>query len=328
MRKSIRYMPYKKRQSGFVLLVTVIIIAASTAIILAYSKQVRIAYEVCRQNHLNFRLRNAADSGLAFALAYLNDNKEKPVMTNLNARFDDIECSIIIESENGKININQLVNKSDNHDMAYTELLLRLIDVYNDINTGKKISYSMVPSIIDAIDKNDDVCELEFIAKDNSGGENSYYRDRDLPEILNRPLQQITDVYLVKNCPSEILAHKPDEQTRAFVDCLTTASIKKIDINSAPGELIAALSDELTLDQARTLTVTGKQGQYASLSEFYTAADISETNALSQILEVNPAENIYTITILAKSGYKTIKLIAQAEKDDNSIYNGKKMYCN
>ncbi len=318
-----------KRQSGFVLLVTVIIIAASAAIILAYSKLVRNTYHQCMQNQVNFRLRNAADSSLAFAVAYLNSNKELPAITSLKARFDDIDCNILIESENGKININQLVNKSDSYDMAYTELLLRLIDIYNSISkTDKRISYSMVPSIIDAIDRNEDICELEFIANENSGAENNYYSDHDLPGILNRPLQQVTDLYLIRNCPYNILANKPDEQTMTFIDCLTTASTGKIDINSAPCEVIAALSEDLTLELARTLEVAGKQGHYASLNDFYTAAGISETNSLDQILEVKPTENIYKIIIISQSGYKTIKLIAQAEKDDNSIYNGKKMYCN
>ncbi len=318
----------RKRQSGFVLLVTVIIIAAITSIILAYSESVRIFHGNISGSINDTHLRNAARGGLEYAVAYLNNNKEISAVTQLDVDIDDVNCEIRIECENGKININNMVNGSDEYDRSYSELLLNLIDIYNEDAGSDKISYGLVPAIIDAIDKNNEAAELSFIQRNNKGAEKSYYKKADMPSILNKPFGNIYDMAFVKNCSGSTLTKQADEQSRNFIDCFTTERISKIDINSAPAEVIAALSEDISLSKARELEVSGKLRGYNTLEEFYSAAGVTNTSMLEGILETEPDNKQYTIIVSVKNGYKTLKLTAISKKDDNNIYNAKKMYCN
>ena len=319
----------KQQQSGFVLLVTVIMIAAVTTVILAYSQTVRIFHDTIANTINDNKARNAAHSGLEFALAYLNSTKDIAGYTKLTTDFDDVKCDIIIECENGKLNINNLINASGEYSTPYTELLLGLIDLYNNNPKNNKISYGMVPAIIDAIDPDDKVIELPLIARNNKGAEKNYYRDAGLPLCNNSKLQRIYDLTFIKDCQSSLLENLADDTGREFISCLTTADSKKIDINSAPAEILAALSPDISLSKAKEISTAQSTKGYSSLEEFYTAAAIgSDTTALDGILEIDPQKKVYSITVKAIYAYKTIKLTAISKKDDNDRYNGKKMYCN
>lgn len=319
----------RKKQSGFVLLVTVIIIAAITGIILAYSQSVRIFHNYSSTTIADSNLRNAARSGLQIALAHLNSSKEIAGITKLNFNIDDINCEITIECENGKININNLVNSSGEYNRSYCEILLRLIDLYNDNPENQKINRSLAPAIIDAIDADNSITELPFIAGNNRGAEKDYYRNNDLPLSINKPFENIADLAFVRDTSSRLLANTATDSDRSFINCLAATQHKTIDINSAPAEILAALSDDLTLEKAREIQTALSNNGFSSLEDFFSIAGISsDITALETILEIKPTNKSYAIYIQAKNNYKTINLTAYAKKDDNKIYNVKEMYCN
>ena len=322
-------MRYRNRQSGFILLVTVVIIAAITSIILAYSRSVQLFGSNIEQIKSDVEIANAMQSSLDYIAEYLNKTENIPGETEFIVNFNGYECNISVQCENGKININKLVNNSDQYNTAYTNLLRRLIDYYNLSADDIELGYDIIPAIVDAIDTNNDVATLDISGRNIKGAENKYYKDHDMAEIPDKKLTNIEDLSFVKSCPTEKLYLKPNVYYRPFIDCLTTANIDKININCAPAEIIASLADNLSLEDAVLLDVHKKAQGYGTLEDFFQAAEIySETTELESVLEIDSQNKIYSIVVKAGNEYKTRKLKALAQKDDNDRYNVKKLYSN
>ena len=190
---------------------------------------------------------NCARAGLNIAIAIVRDTndiyKDNTLLDLLSGEktfaVGDGECSITFTEESGKLNVNLLKDKGGRVDQTRTEQLLRLIDLLNREKTGHShIGYSLLPSIIDWTDSDDQVTCLPFIQQENLGAESSYYSKLQTPyRCKNAPLDTTEELLLVKGITQEVF--------NRIYDCVTVYGDGKININSASRQVIECLSEKM-----------------------------------------------------------------------------------
>lgn len=152
-----------------------------------------------------------------------------------------------ISDEQGKININTLVNNDDINEIT-RQRMQRLFGLL-------QIDANLVEAIIDWIDPN-----IDAIIPD--GAEDDYYTRLEQPYLTaNQEMSHISELRLVKGF---------DQETYDLVSPFLTALPEStaININTAPTMVLASLSDQFSLRIAESLVEERQQRGFETLQEF------------------------------------------------------------
>ncbi len=224
-----------KNESGFALILTLVVTALMVAVVVEMIHQVYVDTSLSRGFRDGQQASILAESGVTGAKALLASNAANPVViSKLLAAPYKIEdeagsLEITLNDESGKININFLVKSGGEYEQFTQEALQRL---------GKrlKIQDDVWSSVADWIDSND--------MPRSGGAESSYYRTLKPPySARNGKLLSLAELSLVKGVTPEMLG-----RLRPF---LTTYSgqaaspTQTININTAPREVLAALDKDI-----------------------------------------------------------------------------------
>jgi len=269
------------------------------------------------------RAYNCARSALNICIAAIRNNSSfdaDKTFTSLfsgkkNIDIDSCRCSVEVVDENGKINLNKLIDEQGKPSKNTIEQLLRLIDLLNR-QTGPKIDYSIVPAIVDWIDSDEIVNFAAPFKGENSGAESSYYMQLNPSyKCQNLPLKTIDEILLVKGVSQETF-----ERIRNYV---TVYGDGKININSAPREVIESLSDKLDSSLAQAIIDKRQYKPFETVAELRGFLWMTESmyNEIRDKLIITPAEKYYNITACAVNPEDytinvTIKLVNSAKKID------------
>jgi len=245
----------KMRKRGFVIVVVLCLMVLMTALLVGFSNNSRAELRKTDYWLKSVQALNFARGGLNAAIAAIRDcndiyrNKELEELFSGKYRLDVAGggCQVLVDDESGKININYLLDRDGRPDRLRIDQLLRLIDLVNGDETGaSRISYNIVPAIIDWIDSDDQVTTLAFIKWANLGAEAGYYKNRDLPyQCKNAPLATLEELLLVKDVTPVAF-----EKIRAYI---TVYGDGKININCAPQRVIESLSEQVDPALARVI---------------------------------------------------------------------------
>jgi len=192
----------KVERRGFVVVIVLCMVIMLTVLLLGFNYKSRTNLRAIDDFQKSEQALNCARAGLNIAIAIVRDtndiHKNKPLLNLLSGEktfaVGDGECSITIMEENGKLNVNLLKDKGGRVDQTRTEQLLRLIDLLNREQTSHShIGYSLVPSIIDWTDSDDQETYLPFIQRENWGAESSYYSKLQVPYECKNALLDTTE---------------------------------------------------------------------------------------------------------------------------------------
>jgi general secretion pathway protein K len=198
---------------------------------------------------------NCARAGLNIAIAIIRDTNDihtnKTLLELISGEktfaVGDEECLVTITEENSRLNVNLLKDKDGKLDRTRIEQLLRLIDLLNREQTGhSRIGYSLVSSIIDWTDSDDQVTNLPFIQHENMGAESSYYSKLQVPyRCKNALLDTTEELLLVKGITQEVF--------NRICDYVTVYGDGKVNINSASRQVIECLSEKMDVVLAQMI---------------------------------------------------------------------------
>lgn len=259
----------KKEQSGFVLVVVLCIVLMLMVLLLGFNYKARANLRAVGDFRKSNQALNCARAGLNIAIAAIkettNTHTNKTLQSFLSGEnaFDvaDGMCSITIVEESGKLNVNLLKDKNGRLNRTRTDQLLRLIDLLNRQHCDhSRISYGLVPSIIDWIDSDEKVTCLPFIKHENLGAESSYYGKLKPPySCENRPLRTTEELLLVKG-----VTPKAFECIRSYV---TVYGDEKININYASKLVLESLSEKMDPALAQMIIDRRKSKPFDSITE-------------------------------------------------------------
>ena len=235
------------QRSGFVVVVVLCMIMLLSVLLLGFNYKSRANLNVVDGVRKSEQALNCARAGLNIAIAIIRDTNDihtnKTLIDLLSEEktfaVGDRECSITITEENSRLNVNLLKDKNGKLDRTRTEQLLRLIDLLNREQTDHShIGYSLVSSIIDWTDSDDEVTNLPFIQHENMGAESSYYSKLQVPyRCKNALLNTTEELLLVRGITQEVFER--------ICDYVTVYGEGKININSASRQVIECLSEKM-----------------------------------------------------------------------------------
>ena len=160
------------------------------------------------------------------------------------------EISGRIEELDGRFNLNNLVTggRADERQLAIFQRLLALLHLPAELSWN----------IADWLD--DDQEPLR-----QGSAESAYYLGLTPPrEAADRPLASVDELIGVKGMNKDFL-----EQLRPYVAALPTGS--RINVNTAPPEILAAVAEGMTLEEAHALAARRDRAWFRDLGEYQRA---------------------------------------------------------
>lgn len=289
----------KKRQDGFILIVVLGAVMVLSTLLFRFSRATQIRLDA---THGLYRVEQAwhcARAGLSIAQAAVAETNDVCV----KRRFADLfkgedplpvgegTCLVRILDENGLLNVNRLLDKTGQPDRARVDQMLRLIDLLNRDGGGKeRISYGIVPSVIDWADPDGEVTHLPFVERANRGAEDAYYRGQRLPyRCANRPIDTLDELLRVKAMTPEAYG-----RLRAVLTCYGEG---QININTAPMPVIMCLSEQMDAALARVIVNRRQMRSFESVAELRDVPGMTDNvyQAIRHSITVSPKMRYYRV---------------------------------
>jgi general secretion pathway protein K len=294
-----------KNESGFALILTLVITALMVAVLVEMVHQVYVDTSISRGFRDGQQASILAESGVMLVRKALSQNMDPTLLSSFLAKplSDEVgSLEIKISDESGKINVNALV-KPD------------LITVDNSTQLAlQKLGESMkLPAHIwDAV--------VDWVDRDNAlyssyGAETPFYRVLKPPySARNNKLMTLTELTLVNGFTPEILGKLGPYLTIFPVE----ATSQQININTATKEILALLLDIDINDQILERIVERRRLQpFKNPSELSQVPGINTAAATHLIGQITANGNLFRITAVAKvkESVRTIEAVVS-----NSVF--------
>lgn len=242
-----------KNESGFALILTLVITALMVAVLVEMIHQVYVDTSISRGFRDGQQASILAESGVTAVQRALSMGTDPALLSGYLAQplSDDVgSLEIKISDESGKININGLIKDDDSDDELVKNALLVLT---NRIKIKGDTWSNVLASVADWIDKDD--------LPRSGGAETPYYLGN--PKLKYRThngrLTTLTELSLVKGFTADMLdAFVDDKKQFRLRDCLTNYPKKQfplsnINVNSAPKPVLMALDANMSEQAAEQI---------------------------------------------------------------------------
>ena len=293
---SFRRLPSRDR--GFVLVVVIGVIMAMTGLVLAFSRRARASVQVADSLCKSAQAACCARAGLGAAISILRSTPAGQGQSAQDPACDgqwslslgDGVCQMDLADEQGKINLNRLVDPQGHVDRARVDQFLRLIDLTNREGQGEPIGYGIVPALMDWIDADDERTCLDFIERQNTGAESDYYQGLARPyPCANKPLASPEDLLWVKDVTAEAY--------RRLAPYVTVYGEGLINLNVAARRVIESLSEQMDPALAQAIVERRQAKPFQSLDELQQMPGMTDPvfQRIRQLATVQSAGEYYQL---------------------------------
>ncbi len=159
------------------------------------------------------------------------------------------KMEVDITDEDGKINVNSLLDDKGQFDQTQKGILERLLRQPRFGLTEEEVN-TIIFSLKDWMDQDDEISGIY-------GAENSFYRERGY-HCKNGPLDTIEEMLLVRGVTEEIFYG--NSKRDGIGNYLTVHGSGKININTAPLPVLMALSQDMSEDVAMQMDSYRRDG--------------------------------------------------------------------
>jgi len=278
-----------KGERGFALVIALVITALLVALLVEFVSEV---YVDTAHSHNFVAAQQAAilaESGigggkqLLTASALLRQGQDYSSLSETWAKPFSYDAgvgtvTITIEEESGKFNINTATSDQGDVTLDQVQVLRRLLN-------NLKLSPDLKDAVIDWADKNDTPLP--------GGAETSYYSTLKFPYAAkNAKLDTLEELALVKGFTPEVLT-----KLRALLTvyyAVPGESITKVNINTAPKEVLIALDDKMSD------TLVDRILEFRKTTPIKGPGDVSQISGLDTVLpyistKITYGGNVYRI---------------------------------
>ncbi|MDY6880456.1 MAG: type II secretion system minor pseudopilin GspK [Desulfatiglans sp.] len=237
---------------GSALILTILVVGLIVVLTVEFNSNMRAHFHAAANVKEGLRLVNIAKSGVEYAVAVLFEDAQKTdsdtlneiwadskaLSSNLSAMFEEGRFEITVQDHSGKIQINQLVDSSEQKDL-FSRFLSQ-----EEFGLESEEIDDLIDAITDWIDPDDEVTGF--------GAENTYYQS--LPEpysCKNGPFDFLEDLMLVRGVTKELFYGK--EGRKGLSGYLTVHGDGKININTADTLVLMSLSEDIDRERAEDM---------------------------------------------------------------------------
>jgi general secretion pathway protein K len=286
------------RNHGFVLIVVICVVMAMTGLVLAFNRKARAAVQTADGLRRSAQALCCARAGLAAATAVIRSQASSGsgsasgVSPDVNMVFDlgDGSCHMELSDEQGKLNLNRIIDPNGHIDRTRVDQLLRLIDLTSREDGGEPIGYGMVPALIDWIDRDEQVTSLDFIQRQNTGAESDYYQGLERPyRCANRPLETPEELMLIARVTAQTY--------QRLAPYVTVYGDGLINVNVAPKRVIESLCEQMDSALAQVIVDRRQVRPFRSLEELRRVPAMTEPiyQRIRRLATVQPTGGYYRL---------------------------------
>ena len=319
------------------MLIAVLLIVVLLAVILVeFNYESRVNLHIAYNCYRSQQTLNYAEAGINIAVAAVRqhadiraDESVRRLLSGaVQVPIADGYCTVSVEEENGRININQLRAANGRIARRRVDQLLRLVDIVNrQYGQRSPIGYGIAPAIIDWVDADDEVTVLPFVERENEGAESDYYERLEFPYACkDAPFDTLNELLLVRGMTREIFEGRPGDKSEGIKPIdgvrqfLTIYGDGKIDINHAPAEVIQSLSDRIDARLAQAIVEQRELAPFRSPQELQTVPGITPEvySTIRELVVVNPQTRYYKVTATGVVQEYTRKIRVTLRRDRSS----------
>ncbi|NOY53585.1 MAG: general secretion pathway protein GspK [Deltaproteobacteria bacterium] len=245
----------RHNERGIALILVLLVVGALSALLLDLNYTTRINLHLADnfrdQTRASFLARGTLEAAIALLLADENfdfddpDSPEDAIWATPNVHEEaggTIRIQMAIHDEDGKISINDTKNLF----LKNSTQAGRLPGLAQNIQSVLTLDDTVMDSIQDWIDSDNVVF--------NFGAENDYYQSLDPPyEIRNGEIWDLTELFRIQGIDDRIYYGGTEEVPVGLSDIFTDIGgddkPRKINVNTAPDEVLVALGDRSFADE-------------------------------------------------------------------------------
>ncbi len=242
---------------GVALLLAVVITGIIVAVGLHFNVTMREDLVAASRTGKGVKAGAIARSGVHIALAALYEDgrqgeidtlkepwaKAQAVAFYSGSLFEEGRCDLVISDLCGRININRLLDSTGRHDPKQRAVLERLLH-HKVFSIDNQSVSDLLDALTDWLDEDDQVAGF--------GAENSYYLSLGEPyQCKNGPMDSLEELLLVRGMTKEL--YYGTSERPALASFLTIYGDGRININTAPQEVLYALSDQMDIEAAERM---------------------------------------------------------------------------
>lgn len=311
---------FSNNNTGTALIIVLFVIAALTTLAVAFSQETGIEMNLTGYSRDSRMAHQIASSGVNLALALLvqdiSDDKEEKV-DSLDEPWAQINEDTIpweleedsslkgnIIDENSRLNINILFESGETNDEK-ADQLKRLF-------TSLGLQEAQADPILDWLDKDD---EERF-----DGAENLYYESLDPPyQCANGPFLTVSQIRLVKGV-NDIIKNLEKEEKNLF-DYITIIGDGKININTAPAEVLQSLHQDIDEEKSQAIISYRKENPFIKIEELKQVIGIDEGlyNDIDGLITVQSDRFYIKMESVYRTSSCTITAIAQRDEEKKEV---------
>ena len=215
---------------GFVLFLVLVVVAVLAAFLFSVTYFTSLSFSRADQLKNYAKAYHGAVSAVKVALKFLKnddngyDGAGDDWSSPLHYAYGGVTISVRITDECSRLNLNELKNP------LYFKVFQRLLDELN-----------LDPSLADAVK---DWIDRDSQVTGSNGAEADYYEAFGY-KPSNGPMKSLGELYLVKGFTPKVV--------KKLWPYLTVYGSGKINVNSAPKQLLTALSEQITPDLADSI---------------------------------------------------------------------------
>lgn len=300
-------------QSGFALILTLVVTALMVAVVVEMIHQVYVDTSLSRGFRDGQQASILAESGATGGAKLLQLGLSGRSYTSLTdqwatpLKLEDTAGSVevAVSEESGKINVNALVQGNGEYEPFTRSMLMRLA-------TRLQLREDIWGALADWLDSDD--------LPRSGGAESSYYRSLKPPySARNGRLMTPTELSLVKDITAE-MAGKLRPYVTVFSD-QAAAPLPTLNINTAPKEVLSVLGESIDTRTVERIMEERRVRPFTNTGEF---SRIPELQALAMgagkgILAVKG--NLFRITAVArvKDSVRTVEAVVRLSGGANEF---------
>jgi general secretion pathway protein K len=293
-------------------MLTLLVITTLTGLTLAFHEESGVDLDLAAYSRDEYKSYEAARTASQIALALLDEDEDKemdslqepwsqlPQVPLPPSFLDETMVSGRIIDESGKFNVNTLITKEGKIDEGKAAHLSRLLSALG-------LEDNVIPALMDWIDKDDE--------ERLDGAEDFYYQNLDPPyHSANRSFITLAQIMMVKGIAE--IAQFGGEDKKNLLDYLTIYSEGKININTAPKEVLESLHQDLDESIAESIIAFREETDFMSPGDLKQVPEVGDGlyNAIKDLITVK--SNAFSIEAsgACQEATSLIKAVALREK--------------
>jgi general secretion pathway protein K len=309
MHRAARTSPTRPRQRGAAVILALLTVALVAGLAAAAVGDLGVAMDQVTGRHDQAQARQLARGAVDWARNVLAEDARGSTVDHLGEAWavqvpptpvEEGELAGEIRELSGRLNLNNLV-QLDGPDALEIEQFQRLLAV---VGVGDAEAISLTAALLDWLDADEE-------PRLPGGAESSWYSAQTPPlRAANSPLAAVAELSQIRGFSPALVA-----RLTPFIAALPAGS--RINVNTAPAEVLVAAAPGLGLDTARVLVAERGRAWFKDVADFEARLKSRSPDANPDISRLATTSRHFLVTGRARFGVAMVRMEVLLDRSQN-----------